>query len=42
MDQFQHIDVQGAQALLEQSEAKLVDIRDPQSLLSRMQNPLSI
>ncbi|ARV73855.1 thiosulfate sulfurtransferase GlpE [Vibrio campbellii] len=31
MDQFQHIDVQGAQALLEQSEAKLVDIRDPQS-----------
>ncbi|HAV1389994.1 TPA: thiosulfate sulfurtransferase GlpE [Vibrio parahaemolyticus] len=31
MDQFQHIDVQGAQALLEQGEAKLVDIRDPQS-----------
>ncbi len=28
MDQFQHIDVQGAQALLEQGEAKLVDIRD--------------
>ncbi len=31
MDQFQHIDVQGAQTLLEQSEARLVDIRDPQS-----------
>jgi thiosulfate sulfurtransferase len=31
MDQFQHIDVQGAQALLEQGEARLVDIRDPQS-----------
>ncbi|MEH0700564.1 thiosulfate sulfurtransferase GlpE [Vibrio owensii] len=31
MDQFQHIDVQGAQALLEQGEAKLVDIRDLQS-----------
>ncbi|AUI87268.1 thiosulfate sulfurtransferase [Vibrio azureus] len=31
MDQFQHIDVQGAQALLEESEAVLVDIRDPQS-----------
>ncbi|GEM76871.1 thiosulfate sulfurtransferase GlpE [Vibrio sagamiensis] len=31
MDKFQHIDVQSAQALLEQSEAVLVDIRDPQS-----------
>ncbi|MCA2416698.1 thiosulfate sulfurtransferase GlpE [Vibrio chemaguriensis] len=31
MDQFKHIDVQGAQALLEQGDAKLVDIRDPQS-----------
>lgn len=31
MDQFQHIDVAGAQALLEQGEARLVDIRDPQS-----------
>lgn len=31
MDQFQHIDVQGAQALLEESEAVLVDIRDHQS-----------
>lgn len=32
MDQFQHIDVTAAQALLEQGEARLVDIRDPQSL----------
>ncbi|MBU2897536.1 thiosulfate sulfurtransferase GlpE [Vibrio hepatarius] len=31
MDQFQHIDVLGAQALLEQSETRLVDIRDLQS-----------
>jgi len=31
MDQFKHIDVQGAQALIEQKEARLVDIRDPQS-----------
>ncbi|NOI31953.1 thiosulfate sulfurtransferase GlpE [Vibrio coralliilyticus] len=31
MDQFQHIDVAGAQALLEQGDARLVDIRDPQS-----------
>ncbi|EJL6927585.1 thiosulfate sulfurtransferase GlpE [Vibrio alginolyticus] len=31
MDQFKHIDVQGAQALLEQGDAKLVDIRGPQS-----------
>ncbi|GAJ78070.1 thiosulfate sulfurtransferase GlpE [Vibrio diabolicus] len=31
MDQFKHIDVQGAQALLEQGDAKLVDIRDAQS-----------
>ncbi|EGR0268771.1 thiosulfate sulfurtransferase GlpE [Vibrio sp. Vb0937] len=31
MDQFKHINVQSAQALLEQGDAKLVDIRDPQS-----------
>jgi len=31
MDQFQHIDVAGAQALIERGEAKLVDIRDPQA-----------
>ncbi|GAA5648316.1 MULTISPECIES: thiosulfate sulfurtransferase GlpE [Vibrio] len=31
MDQFQHIDVTAAQALLEQGEAHMVDIRDPQS-----------
>ncbi|WP_341662886.1 thiosulfate sulfurtransferase GlpE [Vibrio sp.] len=31
MDQFQHIDVLGAQALLEEGNARLVDIRDPQS-----------
>jgi len=31
MDQFQHIDVTTAQALLEQGEAHMVDIRDPQS-----------
>ncbi|GAK84808.1 thiosulfate sulfurtransferase GlpE [Vibrio ponticus] len=31
MDQFQHIDVQGAQALLESSQAHMLDIRDPQS-----------
>ena len=31
MDQFQHIDVTVAQALLEQGEAHMVDIRDPQS-----------
>ena len=31
MDQFQHIDVKGAKALLDQGKARLVDIRDPQS-----------
>ncbi len=31
MDQFKHIDVGGAQRLLEQGEARMVDIRDPQS-----------
>lgn len=31
MDPFQHIDVISAQQLLEQTEATLVDIRDPQS-----------
>lgn len=31
MDQFQHIDVTGAQAMLEQGDAHMVDIRDPQS-----------
>ncbi|MDN3608789.1 thiosulfate sulfurtransferase GlpE [Vibrio ostreicida] len=31
MDQFQHIDVTGAQALLQQGKARLVDIRDFQS-----------
>ena len=31
MDQFKHIDVKGAQALIEQGAARLVDIRDPQS-----------
>tara|TARA_Y100001956_G_scaffold59909_2_gene59487 strand:+ start:4154 stop:4480 length:327 start_codon:yes stop_codon:yes gene_type:complete len=31
MDQFQHIDVLGAQALLEQGNARMVDIRDPQA-----------
>lgn len=31
MDQFKHIDVQGAQALLEGGKARMVDIRDPQS-----------
>lgn len=31
MDQFQHIDVAGAQALIEQHNAQLVDIRDLQS-----------
>ncbi|EGU37627.1 thiosulfate sulfurtransferase [Vibrio sp. N418] len=31
MDQFQHIDVIAAQELLLQGEARLVDIRDPQS-----------
>ncbi|KII80279.1 thiosulfate sulfurtransferase GlpE [Vibrio renipiscarius] len=31
MDQFQHIDVIAAQALLEQGDTRLVDIRDPQS-----------
>ncbi|MCG3730342.1 thiosulfate sulfurtransferase GlpE [Vibrio cincinnatiensis] len=31
MDQFQHIDVMGAQRLLEQLTVRLVDIRDPQS-----------
>ncbi len=31
MEQFKHIDVQSAQALLEGGEVRLVDIRDPQS-----------
>lgn len=31
MDQFKHIDVSKAQSLLEQGEARMVDIRDPQS-----------
>lgn len=31
MDQFMHIDVAGAQRLLEQEGARMVDIRDPQS-----------
>ncbi|CAH0542675.1 thiosulfate sulfurtransferase GlpE [Vibrio marisflavi] len=31
MDQFQHINVNDAHLLLEQGEAKLVDIRDAQS-----------
>lgn len=31
MEQFQHIDVFGAQHLLEQGQARIVDIRDPQS-----------
>ncbi|MCG7491451.1 thiosulfate sulfurtransferase GlpE [Vibrio sp. Of14-4] len=31
MDQFQHIDVLSAQALVEKGNARLVDIRDPQS-----------
>ncbi len=31
MEQFKHIDVAAAQALLEQGGAHLVDIRDPQS-----------
>lgn len=31
MDQFKHIDVQGAQTLLTDKSAKLADIRDPQS-----------
>lgn len=31
MDQFQHIDVTAAQELLQLGEARLVDIRDPQS-----------
>ncbi|CAH8210577.1 thiosulfate sulfurtransferase GlpE [Vibrio aestuarianus] len=31
MDKFQHIDAHGAQALIEQNNAKLVDIRDTQS-----------
>ncbi|MEL7292773.1 MAG: thiosulfate sulfurtransferase GlpE [Pseudomonadota bacterium] len=31
MDQFKHIDVSGAQALLTQGQAHMVDIRDPQS-----------
>lgn len=31
MDQFQHIDVNGAKALIDQQQARLVDIRDPQS-----------
>ncbi len=31
MTQFEHIDVHSAQRLLEQSQATMVDIRDPQS-----------
>ncbi|ENM5891160.1 thiosulfate sulfurtransferase GlpE [Vibrio mimicus] len=31
MDQFLHIDVTTAQAMIEQKQARLVDIRDPQS-----------
>ncbi|WP_260261988.1 thiosulfate sulfurtransferase GlpE [Vibrio intestinalis] len=31
MDQFQHIDVLAAQALLDRGEARMADIRDPQS-----------
>ncbi|MGF1911620.1 thiosulfate sulfurtransferase GlpE [Vibrio kasasachensis] len=31
MDQFQHIDVQAAHHLMENSEAHMVDIRDPQA-----------
>ncbi|MGY3571012.1 thiosulfate sulfurtransferase GlpE [Vibrio sp. SCSIO 43135] len=31
MDQFKHIDVVAAQQLLTSSDARLVDIRDPQS-----------
>ena len=31
MDQFKHIEVAGAQALLEQGDARMVDIRDAQS-----------
>ncbi|PMH45432.1 thiosulfate sulfurtransferase [Vibrio sp. 10N.286.49.B3] len=31
MDQFQHIDVHSAYALLDQEGTRLVDIRDPQS-----------
>lgn len=31
MDQFQHIDVAGAQQMLNDSNAVLLDIRDPQS-----------
>ncbi|KLN64460.1 MULTISPECIES: thiosulfate sulfurtransferase GlpE [Vibrio] len=31
MDQFKHIDVGDAQDLLQQGDARMVDIRDPQS-----------
>ncbi len=31
MDQFQHIDVQQAFTLLQKGDARIVDIRDPQS-----------
>lgn len=31
MDQFSHIDVNAAQSLMEKKQARLVDIRDPQS-----------
>lgn len=31
MDHFLHIDVNAAQAMMEQKQAHLVDIRDPQS-----------
>ncbi len=31
MDQYKHIDVSGAQSLMEQDNARMVDIRDPQS-----------
>lgn len=31
MDQFKHIDVEGAHSLLQEGKARMVDIRDPQS-----------
>ena len=34
MEQFQHIDVQGAQQLLEQHNAVLVDTRDAQAFMA--------
>lgn len=39
MDHFLHIDVNAAQAMMEQKQAHLVDIRDPQSFqLSHAKN----